>query len=310
MLDVITIGSAVLDIFVKSDRLINGRIEKDKAEAQELIMTSGGGATNNAVSFARKGLSVAPIIEMGSDPAAEMILSELKKESVNIQLAIQEDKETTAASIILLSPDGKSSILTFRGASRMLTSSDIPFDKLGFLLKPSGWIHLTSVGGDMELVGKIIGWAKEKRRKVFWNPGSSEIAGLEGDSLRKQGVSLISSVDTVQLNSSEAQKLFGSQIPHLPQTILIITNGAKGGDIYSQNTKYTYEGLPVEMIDSTGAGDAFGSGFISALLLGKPISQAVEWGRKQSASVVKFIGAKKGLLTIQQLINYSNTDSN
>lgn len=302
MLDVITIGSATLDIFVKSDQLKDGKIGEGKIETQELLMVSGGGATNNAVSFVRKGLSVAPIIEMGTDPAAETILSELKKESVNIQLAIQEGKETTAVSIIILSNDGKSSILTFRGASRMLTASDIPFDKLGFLLKPSGWIHLTSVGGDMELVEKIISWAKEKRRKIFWNPGSSEIASLKGDSPPRRGVSLIGFADVAQLNFSEAQQLFDGDTPDFPQTILIITKGENGGDVYSQGQKYSYQGIKTEMIDSTGAGDAFGSGFVAALLLGKPISQAIEWGRRQGASVVKYIGAKKGLMTIDQLL--------
>ena len=47
---------------------------------------------------------------------------------------------------------------------------------------------------------------------------------------------------------------------------------------------------------------AFGSGFMGALLLGKPISEAIEWGRRQGASVVKYIGAKKGLLTINELL--------
>lgn len=313
MLDVVTIGSATLDIFVKSDKFKNGSIGEGKIEAQELIMTSGGGATNNAVSFARKGLSVAPIIEMGTDPAAEMILSELKKESVNVQLAIQEEKEITAVSIILLSNPpaggGKSSISTYRGASRMLTTSDIPFDKLGFLLKPSGWIHLTSVGGDMELIEKIINWAKVKRRKIFWNPGSSEISELQafkGLSLQNQGQSLwpiLNSVSVLQVNKKEAQILFREQIPNLPNTILIITNGENGGDVYCQGQKYHYQIFKVNTADSTGAGDAFGSGFVAALALGKPISEAIEWGRKQGANVVKYIGAKKGLLTLNELLN-------
>ena len=55
------------------------------------------------------------------------------------------------------------------------------------------------------------------------------------------------------------------------------------------------------MVDSTGAGDAFGSGFVAGLMLGKPIEEAVEWGKKQAASVVEHIGAKKGLLTRDQI---------
>src|SRR3989338_7140483 len=144
MLDVVTIGSATLDIFFKSDQFKIDKSHADgvllceryegKIEAQEVVMTSGGGATNSAVSYARKGLSVAPLIEMGRDPAAEMVLIELAREKVDFSLVIQEKNEKTAVSAILLSGTGGNSIVTYRGASRLLSVSDIPFDKIGMAL--------------------------------------------------------------------------------------------------------------------------------------------------------------------------------
>lgn len=52
------------------------------------------------------------------------------------------------------------------------------------------------------------------------------------------------------------------------------------------------------MVDSTGAGDGFGSGFAAALMSGKNIEEAIEWGKRQAANVVRHIGAKAGLLTL------------
>ena len=110
MLDVVAIGSATLDIFLKSDQFTIDKHEngiylcekyEGKIEAQELVMVSGGGATNTAVSYARKGLSAAPIIELGRDPAAEMILLDLAREKVDLSLVVQEPDETTAVSVIL-----------------------------------------------------------------------------------------------------------------------------------------------------------------------------------------------------------------
>jgi len=186
MLDVVSIGSATLDIFLKSDQFKIDRHEQGvylcekyegKIEAQELVMASGGGATNSAVAFARNGFRAAPIIEMGKDPASETILSELEREGLDLSFVIQEIDEVTAVSVVLLrgnpatrsssSPNlkvedlgGGGSIVTYRGASRMLTVTDIQFDKLGMTLKPGGWIYLTSVGGDMELVEKVLSWGK------------------------------------------------------------------------------------------------------------------------------------------------------
>jgi ribokinase len=321
MLDVVTIGSATLDIFLKSDQFTIDRHQngiylcqkyEGKIEAQELVMVSGGGATNAAVSYARKGLAAAPIIELGRDPAAEMILLDLAREKVDLSLVIQESEETTAVSVILLSGKGGNSIVTFRGASRRLTASDIPFDKLGMMLKPGGWIHLTSVGGDMELVEKVLAWGKEKNRKVFWNPGTAEIAQMQkGPTLPRQGWTF---PNMLQLNRQETSEFFGIKFtdediwkaehcPAPPETILIITDGARGGRVCHQGNCTWYKGIKTKMVDSTGAGDAFGSGFVAALMLAKDIPEAVEWGRKQAAGVVEHIGAKAGLLSQDQISN-------
>lgn len=323
MLDVVTVGSATLDIFLRSDQFKIDTSHADgvmlceryegKIEAQEVVMTSGGGATNSAVSYARKGLSVAPVIEMGRDPAAETILLELAREKIDLSLVIQEPNETTAVSVILLSGSGGNSIVTYRGASRMLTVSDVPFDKLGMALKPGGWVHLTNVGGDMELVETVLSWAKEKGRKVFWNPGGAEIEQIsKGRSLHPQGPSLSRFPDVLQLNRKEAAEFFGinflddavwksEHCPTPPDTIGIITDGARGGRVCHQGACTWYEGIKTTMVDSTGAGDAFGSGVVAGLVLGKTIEEAIEWGKRQAASVVEHIGAKKGLLRLDEL---------
>lgn len=316
MLDVVTIGSATLDVFLKSDQFKIDRQHKDgvllcerydeKIEAQELVMVSGGGATNTAVSFARKGFQVAPLIGMGKDSAAEIVLSELGKENVVLSYTIHELDEQTAVSVIFLSGAGGSSIVTYRGASRMLTVSEIPFDKLGMSLKLGGWVYLTGMGGDMELVEKIVAWCKEKNRKLFWNPGKAEIESFKGPSF--------SYPDVLQLNRREASTLFqinfmdekiwtSEHCPVPPQTMFIITDGERGGRVCYQGTCSWYEGTRAMMVDSTGAGDAFGSGVVAGLICGKSFIEALEGGKRQAASVVEKIGAKEGLMTREEMFN-------
>ncbi len=313
MLDVVSIGSATLDIFLKSDQFKIDRHDQGvylcekydgKIEAQELVMVSGGGATNSAVSFARNGLRIAPIIEMGKDPASETILSELEREGLDLSFIVQEESETTAVSVVLLSGRGGNSIVTYRGASKMLTAGDIPFDRLGMLLKPGGWIYLTSVGGDMELVEKVLKWGKGKGRKVYWNPGAAEISQVKSSKLKVK-----SFPEVLQLNRKEATDFFGvnfiddevwksEHCPTLPETILVITDGERGGRICHQGKCSWYKGIKTKMVDSTGAGDAFGSGFVIGIMKGEPIEIAIEYGKKQAANVIKFIGAKKGLSSL------------
>ncbi|MEK7111327.1 MAG: carbohydrate kinase family protein, partial [Patescibacteria group bacterium] len=250
-----------------------------------------------AVSFARNGFQVAPIIEMGKDPASETILAELEHEGLDLSFVVQEENEITAVSVILLSGVGGNSIVTYRGASKMLTAGDIPLDKLGMILKPGGWIYLTSVGGDMELVEKVLAWGKEKGRKVFWNPGAAEIGQIKNFP------------DVLQLNRQEATVFFGvnfideeiwktEHCPTPPETILLITDGENGGRVCSGGNCLWYKGIKTKMVDSTGAGDAFGSGFVTGLMKGKSIEGSLEDGKKQASNVVKHIGAKKGLANL------------
>jgi sugar/nucleoside kinase (ribokinase family) len=59
--------------------------------------------------------------------------------------------------------------------------------------------------------------------------------------------------------------------------------------------------LQVVAVEETGAGDGFGSGVVAALMAGKDMHEAVEWGKRQAASVVSYMGAKKGLLTLDAI---------
>jgi sugar/nucleoside kinase (ribokinase family) len=57
----------------------------------------------------------------------------------------------------------------------------------------------------------------------------------------------------------------------------------------------------VEAVEETGAGDAFGSGLVAALIQGKEIEEAIEWGKRQAAKVVQYMGAKRGLMTLEEI---------
>ena len=85
--------------------------------------------------------------------------------------------------------------------------------------------------------------------------------------------------------------------------ICIITDGSAGAFAYdSINGKFFKIGvLPVEVYERTGAGDAFGSGFLSALIHGKAMDEALLWGTCNSSSVVGYTGSQRGLLKFEEM---------
>ena len=139
-------------------------------EVEQVVITTGGGATNTAVSFARKELRTAVIAEMGNDPQSLLVHKELEEDGVDTRYLIQEANETTAVSVILIADDGGRSIMVHRGAAAMLTKRDLPLEDL-----ETKWLYISSLGGNMELLSTLINWAHQKQIRIALNPGTKEI---------------------------------------------------------------------------------------------------------------------------------------
>ncbi|MBP9670468.1 carbohydrate kinase family protein [Candidatus Woesebacteria bacterium] len=311
--DVISIGSAVLDIFMKSDKFkvvqsgdIPGGIAMcevygGKMEVEEVDIVSGGGATNTAVSFARKDLKSAVVAEMGNDPQSLLVHKDLEENQVDTRFLVQEAGETTAVSVVLIADDGGRSIMVHRGAAALLTKEDIPLD-----LMDTRWIHISSLGGNIELLKLLLTWAKSKQVRVSFNPGMKEI------NQKEKLLPLLSQIEILFLNRDEAKELWGidyrdeglwKSMQAIPGSyVTVMTDGANGGKVCVNGKVSFYEGVKVKkVVDSTGAGDAFASGMVSAVLYGKTYEQAVEWGIKNATNVLMHVGAKKGLLTLGEI---------
>lgn len=311
--DVVTIGAATLDIVMRSDKFqvihndeIPGgvalcQIYGRKTEVEDVTITSGGGGTNTAVSFAKKELKTACIAEMGNDPAALIVYDDLHRAGVETRFLVQEQNETTAVSAILVPKDGQRSIMVYRGASAMITEKDIPWEQL-----ETRWLNVTSLGGNLKLARKLFEWAKKKKIRVSWNPGKKEVEQS------KQALALTEMVEMLFVNKEEAAELFGSGMknevvsatvaPPSNAVVTVVTDGDKGGRVWQSGKSFAYKSrIPKRIVDTTGVGDAFASGMVAGVLYGKSYEEAVNWGLKNAESVLQYVGAKNKLLTLAEI---------
>ena len=304
MLDVISIGGATIDIFIKSKQLIvdNNLLSLEyssKNEISQSLICSGGGATNSATSFSRLGLKSACLSLIADDHLSDYIIDDLKKESIATNLLIKNKNDTTDFSVVLVAPDGGRSILTNRGATR-LEEKNINWNKIS----KTKWFYITSLEGNLELLEELIGFAKENKIKIALNPGNREL------SQQKKLLPLLKLVDFLLLNKTESENLVGLSMddkdfwPNLislsPLTF-VVTNGRDGAFVHSNDKHFFSPIIKIKPVDETGAGDAFGSTFISALIYKQTPENALFWAIKNSASVVSHLGAKPGLLTLKQI---------
>ena len=305
MVKIISIGAAVQDVFLShspefkpvSDKIADELFLKielgTKNDVNNIDFSTGGGATNSAVTFARQGLEAQFIGTIAHDPAGDAVLSDLDKEGVDTTHVSFSDKYHTGYSVVLLASNGERTFLTYRGASTH-------YDIKNFDLKNSkaDWIYVTSMAGNMEILDKIFRQAKELGIQVYYNPGNDELAH------KSKFKALLEDVDILSLNKEEAQKIVdGDSLEELARRLLnyvqlvIISDGPNG--VFATDGKVIvragmYE--DVKIIDRSGAGDAFGSGFLSYWSNGKSLKDSIVFGSANSTSVVGVVGAKAGIL--------------
>jgi len=312
--DVITIGSVMLDVFLKcqnpimidSDQFSSGQGicfgRGSKFEIDELHFFAGGSALNKAVTFTQLGLKVAIISKVGDDLIGKHLLTELEHHKISTKLIAVDPKATTAYANLLIGPQGEKTALVYRGASAKLQAADLQLTKL-----KAKWLTITSLGGRLDLIERISQRAQQKKIKVAFNPGQGELErGLQ------TLMPILRHVDVLLLNREEALLLAGlapdadihgvfNAISIATPGSIVITDGAAGAcartQITEQEETYFVSALPnITVADATGAGDAFGAGLLTGLLLKDDLTYALRLATLNASSVIQVMGATHGLL--------------
>lgn len=307
MYDVITIGSSLVDVFIKSkdfqlqkkkDKMWICQMYDRKQEVDEFEVATGGGGGNTAVGFARAGFNSAVVTETGRDTLSQVILNDFHNECVATNFVVQEKREQTGGSIILVGEDGGRSVMVHRGASSQLDPHDIPMRAI----KRVDWVHLSSIAGRKYTLNKISSALREGKTNSSWNPGNKEIEMLATSKLAADAIPcqifFVNAAEWKDLRP--VQQALRRAIPEI-----VVTNGKAGGKVYLQGERnlLRFESNSKVSVDSTGAGDAFSVGYVSARIFGESPEEACVWGVKNAKSVIKYFGAKPGLLSHRQLSN-------
>jgi sugar/nucleoside kinase (ribokinase family) len=317
MFDIITFGSATRDMFVtsknfqaiKSDDFVSGKglcvSAGSKIYVDDIIFASGGGATNCAATFALQDLKTACVTKVGDDPGGNAVIDELKKLGVNTGFILKDKKFKTAYSVILSPPHGERTILVYQGASHELRKEEIFWREL-----KADWFYLSGLSGvSSEIFEPIINFAHENEIKVAVNPGEAQL---------KMGIDrlepILNKIDVFILNKEEATRLtclpynaekeIFKRLDNWISGIAVMSKGPEGVMVSDGRDIYS-AGIPKSgILDRTGAGDAFGSGFIAGLIQkskhkrpdSAAIEHAIQLGTANATGTVQSLGAKTGLL--------------
>ncbi len=316
--EVICVGSVSKDIFFPTAEGIVIDTPEDitakqkvafelggKYRVEDRFEALGGVAGNVAVGLARFGKSVATYSCIGNDEVGNFITDSLKKEGVDTSLLTRyDDAKTDLSAIIVLTQSGERTIFHNRDANERLCVEEKK-------LASATWLFVSALNGDWKKNLATLLQAKKKfGLSLALNPGQHNIKDDP-----KLVLESLPSVDVLLLNKDEAIELLSQSVPRPSDEslndelflleklhsagakIIGMTDGRRGSWGYDGEA---YWFCPIhtrsQVVDSTGAGDAFTSGFFAAHLMGKTLPEALRYGMANSGSVVGFYGAIAGLL--------------
>lgn len=308
--DVVTIGSATQDVFLSADG-VKITESKDfstgqglclpfgsKVQVRKIVFASGGGGTNSAVTFARQGYKTAAIGVIGQDANGTSVLDELRREGVDAKYFQIHNDDITAYSVVLVSKGGERTILSYKGEGQHFAADRVPWDRLD-----AKWMYIDSLGGHEDVLKAAVAWSRTKSGHLATNPGTKELEfGLSR--LEKYWKHF----DIVGMNQEEASQLAGVPMDQ-PERIFSVMDDAIGGifimtqgeyGVHVSDGQFVYSaGIPMwEVVERTGAGDAFHSAFLAEYIRSGSIEKSIQVATANATSVVMHYGAKNGILRV------------
>ncbi len=318
--DMLSLGPARMDVFVK---LPEEQVEEvcsidrkrcmielgfgEKIPVSGVYFAVGGNTGNNAVGLTRLGMKVAMAGTMGDGWTDKQAREILKTEGVETKY-ICEAKDQMGLGVVINYAEERT-ILSYYPKAECSFPQEEDLD--------AAWIYLTTAGEDFaQFYADAVDWAKKHGAKIGFNPGSRQI---------RQGAEklkvVFSNTEVLFVNREEAAYLQNKPVDlgikdslngllAMGPKVVIITDGPDG--TYSFDGK-NYLHMPIveaPVVERTGAGDAFGSGFLAAYMKGKTIEEALRWGTVNSASVLGYVGPQAGLLNEEKLNEWLDKSGN
>ncbi len=311
MTKILGIGNAVLDILakisekdLKKRKLLKGSMSLVEEAESSLMLNqihpikkdSGGSVANTIVGVSILGGDANFCGKVKNDEIGKIFEKNMQTSKVNFLCKKSESGLPTARCIVLVTPDGERTMQTFLGASTTLDSEDLEenfFDGTSFLIIEG---YLWSSPTARKAIEKAIKIAKQKKIKIMFSLSDQNLVKM----YKNEFLKIVEEIDILIGNNDEYKALLN--LPNNEEIlkkltkdkcISIMTLGKDG--VMAFDTKKVYKVpsfKPSKILDTTGAGDMFASGFLFKINKGESIDEALRYGCKTASRIISQYGAR------------------
>ena len=299
---VTVVGSANVDLVIRAER------KPTKGETligETFDIFTGGKGFNQATAAARLGAAVTLIGRIGQDLFGEMLRTAMATEHIDSQFVKSDAKGGTGVANIVVEPDGDNSIIVVPRANMRLTPTDIDAAETRIA---EAKVLLLQLETPIDASQRAVEIAKANDTTVILDPAPA----------RSLPESLLAQVDILTPNVSEAAvladqrvttpeagitaaKALQTQIAPDGFSAVVLTLGERGVLLCTPTRTEHVPAVPVEAVDTTGAGDAFCGALATALANGDDLLDAVTFANRAGAAAATVLGATPSMPTRQKI---------
>jgi ribokinase len=286
---VVVVGSINEDVMLRVDRRIH---PGETVTARRVERRPGGKGANQAAAAAAAGAEVAMLGAVGDDPAGIRMVQDLRRRGVNTESVRTLNGVSTGTAYITVTPDGENTIVLDQGANEFVDAAAV---EAAWPALPPASVLLSLLEIPLAGVTAAVRLAAEKGvRPVVTLAPAQPVPG-----------ELLHGLDPLLVNEHEAAFLLhtdelGGQVLDAARELLrlgpksaVVTAGAAGAAVADGTTARLLPAVPVaEVVDTTGAGDAFAGALAAALGRGADLDAAVATGLRAGAEAVQRAGAR------------------
>ena len=301
----IVYGDIAVDVTIRT-AIASPATGGDAADT-EIYILPGGSAANCAIVAARLGARVEFVGVTGSDYLARMLIDDMQDNGVGVQ-HLRQTAEPTAVIAVMIHPGGERTFYSFRGAAISAPYGPIPAD----LIQPGDFLHLSGYSFQDECsrgtAHRLIAQGKAAGATISLDPSFHS-----AQDFRNKLLPVMGDVDIIFPNGEEAKRITGESAVERaaaairsfgPKTV-VIKLGAAGCHLAVHRGGVHVPAYPArEVIDTTGAGDAFCGGFLTGLLRGLEAPDAARLGHAAAAQVIACRGGHAGAPTLSEVYQY------
>lgn len=287
------VGVHVLDVHVVGIESIPA--SSDGQLVESIRMSAAGTAGGTALVLARLGAEVRSYGAIGTDPISDSLLALLGREGVDTAGLVRKGDQQTSASVLPVRPNGDRPAWHCIGANGAFTLDDLPDDAL------DGLTHL-HLGGPEFLGGEAAGELLQRARAAGVTTSVDVLAPGDPGMLEWIAAAL-PHTDHLLPNDEQVLGFTGASsladgsraLLDLGVGCVAVTQGARGALVATSDDVVEVPAFPVDVVDTTGCGDAFSAGYLRGLSLGRSPAAAARLGCAAAAQVAQGLGTDAGV---------------